>query len=367
MNAPTTQEVKWALRLKEKALSDEQIKPVSDFEYLEHAIIAKDNVEKGLNRLCKLQAFREEHGLQGDLDEAGRDLHIFRTTLCPGMFLCLAQCPVVQHIRTHILPQEGISEQGETVRASNVCSSDSDEKIDLSSLKSEKLSEAEPHDSTGTSRKSVQVYPESVVPPHVLCFDMSKVTNARISNNEAHSVALRGLYHCMQIVNCNVASIRAGYSFLGDTRNMGYQNFCPKLERKASRLYGRIYPVRVRNNVFLNTNWMVRAFYNFIARFLPFKARKFLIFAGDLDEFLDEHGRMDDSRTGFDADALRSSAVYYPKDVLPKTWGGFIDENDVQVLLMAQLRERKQNERTFRLHSSPLPSLQESSETSILE
>ena len=63
MNAPTAQEVKWALRLKEKALSDEQINPVSDFEYLEHAIIAKDNVEKGLNRLRKLQAFREEHGL----------------------------------------------------------------------------------------------------------------------------------------------------------------------------------------------------------------------------------------------------------------------------------------------------------------
>jgi len=80
----TAEEIGRAKGIKEAAL-EAGLDPISDFEYLQHAIVAKDKVSKAVKRLEKLQKFREQYNVtDAEKDDA---LNILRGSyaLFPGM------------------------------------------------------------------------------------------------------------------------------------------------------------------------------------------------------------------------------------------------------------------------------------------
>lgn len=95
-NNPTEEELAWAAQLKQAAAANDcniqiDTDEVSDWEYLQHAIVAKSNTRKALQRLQHLQAFKSRYGILGDgsVEEAARDLRTFLQTH-PGLYLSLA-------------------------------------------------------------------------------------------------------------------------------------------------------------------------------------------------------------------------------------------------------------------------------------
>lgn len=59
---PTAEEIERARNIKAAAL-EADLEPIPDFEYLQHAIKAKDKVAKAVKRLEKLQKFRWKYSL----------------------------------------------------------------------------------------------------------------------------------------------------------------------------------------------------------------------------------------------------------------------------------------------------------------
>lgn len=93
----TEQELKWAHNIKEAALACPDISDataLTDFEYLQHAIVAKDCVDKALERIRRLALFKERYGIQrdGSLEEGLRDLVAFQAAH-PGVLLAVEALP----------------------------------------------------------------------------------------------------------------------------------------------------------------------------------------------------------------------------------------------------------------------------------
>lgn len=87
LNTPTPQELADARALKAEALLQNHL--LSDFEYLQHAIIAKSNMSKALTRIANLKKFRLEYNIQGvELDDPlslyTRYRHEFRSIISVG-------------------------------------------------------------------------------------------------------------------------------------------------------------------------------------------------------------------------------------------------------------------------------------------
>ena len=78
----TEEELKWATAIKQAAESDASIQSdaLSDLEYLQHAIIAKENTDKALCRIKRLQDFKQRYGikLDGSYEEGMRDMKQFQ-------------------------------------------------------------------------------------------------------------------------------------------------------------------------------------------------------------------------------------------------------------------------------------------------
>lgn len=63
---PTEEEIGWAKSIKEAVEKDDKLKSLTDFEYMAHAIVAKDKTDKALKRIERMQAFREMYDIVGD-------------------------------------------------------------------------------------------------------------------------------------------------------------------------------------------------------------------------------------------------------------------------------------------------------------
>ena len=92
----TEQELKWAAAIKEAALADPDIDTavLSDLEYLQHAMVAKDCVDKALRRMKRLADFKERFGIKrdGSWEEGWRDLKSFQAAH-PGVLLAVETLP----------------------------------------------------------------------------------------------------------------------------------------------------------------------------------------------------------------------------------------------------------------------------------
>ena len=88
----SSDEIAWALAVKQAARKDSRIDDlqISDLEYVQHAIIAKDKTAKALKRIRRLQAFKETYGIfqDGSYEQGIREFHHF-CTMFPGFYLGL--------------------------------------------------------------------------------------------------------------------------------------------------------------------------------------------------------------------------------------------------------------------------------------
>ena len=103
MTEATPQELEWARVIREAANKDPEINTARfvDLEYLQHAIVAKDNVGKALKRIKRVQAFKETYGIKmdGSHEEGMRSLKTY-LDMFPGFFLCVAP---LNEAGTHML------------------------------------------------------------------------------------------------------------------------------------------------------------------------------------------------------------------------------------------------------------------------
>eukprot|EP00977_Amphora_coffeiformis_P030012 scaffold44216_cov183-Amphora_coffeaeformis.AAC.1 len=99
--AATDDEVKWALAIQRAAQEDPDINAemLTDLECLQHAFVAKSDVDKALTRMKRLQRFKEKYGikLNGSYEEGVR---AFRTAKqrCEGFGLSLAALRNETHV-----------------------------------------------------------------------------------------------------------------------------------------------------------------------------------------------------------------------------------------------------------------------------
>lgn len=62
----------WAMQIKGFVEAESTIKPLTDYEYAEHAIIAEGDLEKAIGRIRGMQTFREVYQLQDTVEEGVR-------------------------------------------------------------------------------------------------------------------------------------------------------------------------------------------------------------------------------------------------------------------------------------------------------
>ena len=91
----TDEERGWALSIK-KAMMDADpafAQSISDFEYAQHAIVAKEKISKALRRIRRLRDFKQEHGISRENEtlEAGLELIQRFEQLAPGFFMAFGQ------------------------------------------------------------------------------------------------------------------------------------------------------------------------------------------------------------------------------------------------------------------------------------
>ena len=72
---------------------------MSDFEFLQYALVLKSNVSAALRRIKKLQSFKQRYGikLDGSYEEGVRDLKVFQTVR-PGFLLSIKAMPDQTHV-----------------------------------------------------------------------------------------------------------------------------------------------------------------------------------------------------------------------------------------------------------------------------
>lgn len=74
----TGEETRWALNIKYIVLEDaEDVRNVSDFEIIHHAMVARDDMDGALERLRGLQVFREEYSISDTVEEGMELLRAF--------------------------------------------------------------------------------------------------------------------------------------------------------------------------------------------------------------------------------------------------------------------------------------------------
>ena len=98
---PTEQEISWAIAIRDAASKDPDIdaSSVTDLEFLQHAIVAKDKVDNAIHRIKRVQSFKTRHGikLDGSYEEGMRDLKKY-LDMFPGFFLSVAGLPDHTHV-----------------------------------------------------------------------------------------------------------------------------------------------------------------------------------------------------------------------------------------------------------------------------
>lgn len=83
-NVPTEQELNWARAIKHAALA-ERLTQLSDFEYLHHALVAKNKVKKAIKRMRGLEKFRSHYKLEGSIVDDPNSFFRATESMFPGL------------------------------------------------------------------------------------------------------------------------------------------------------------------------------------------------------------------------------------------------------------------------------------------
>ena len=294
LNTATTQELQWARAIKEAARKDSNLndEDIVDLEYLHHAIVAKDNVEKALHRLRRMQKFKKRYGIQrdGSYEEGSRDYKAF-IIAHPDFGLGM----------NSYFPKTTISDD-ETVR--------NNEDVD---------SNATGHDSTESTADEITVG----------CANYSKFLATKMKSEESHAIFMRGMFYMFQLCQSSISSMRGGIDLLCDCHGMGPRNFSLESEARQNELFSEAYPIRIRQIAMMNVNVVVRLFYRVALFFFSKKLRQTFVFTDNRDKFLHDKG-------------LSAS-------VLPIAWGGTLEEETAEKVFFQKMRARYDLAANFKL------------------
>lgn len=227
----TAEELKWAIAIKEAAITDPNIDCDSfcDLDYLQHGIIAKDRVDKALSRLRNLQKMKRKFGIQDryhSLADSMRDITTFQREN-PGVLLSRAA------------PSRK-DEEG------NICD----------------------------------------YQPSVVCADVSRMQASKFKGNEENiAIAMRCFYHGLQACNHTLDAMRCGLSVVVNARGTGLHNFAPSLESSLATLYSRAYPVRIQLMVSIGCPRIIRLLFELVLKlFATKKVREKHVFCTDFGD-----------------------------------------------------------------------------------
>ena len=237
----TEQELKWAAAIKEAAEADADIDAtaLSDLEFLQHAIIAKEKVPKALQRIKHMQKFKQVYGISrnGSYEDAMRDLKAFHEAH-PNFILAIGS-------------------------------------MDEAAAGSKQQNDDDDNNNNNAHT-------------HLLSWDFAQFHAKKMHSEEAFSVLLRGLFYYMQACQPNIAAMRAGICFLANTAHIGWRNFSVQAEEKCAQLYAEAYPIRIKQMAMMNASPILRVFYNICKVFLSKKIRQTVVFCAGHEAFLNQ-------------------------------------------------------------------------------
>jgi hypothetical protein len=67
------EEIRWALAIKGAAAAEEELKQLTDYEYVQHALLSKNDVEEAIEHIRSMQYFRQEYNIN-DNPKEGEEL-----------------------------------------------------------------------------------------------------------------------------------------------------------------------------------------------------------------------------------------------------------------------------------------------------
>ena len=218
---PTAQEVAWAQAIRRAARSDPTIlhaPDVTDWEFLQHAIVAKDNISKALKRIRRLQKFKSRHGIvrDGNVHDARRDLQAY-LQLHPGFFVAVGS----------------IGDDS----ARQPC-------------------------------------------PQVFCYQYSNFRGTSMKSEESYAIFMRTCFYCLQACQHNLAALRSGIYLIGNARHMTWRNFSLGAELRTSELIVDSYPIRLYKIAVLYVSPLFRFLYTLCRSMMSAKYQRLAEFVG---------------------------------------------------------------------------------------
>ena len=202
-----------------KALRDAQFyadaefaKTISDFQYAQHAIIAKDQVEKGLKRIRRLQEFKKAHGIadNGSITiEKAKEIIKKMDEKAPGFIMSFGR---------------------------------------------------EEKDGEVHGRHVFSMRYDTFLPAN---FDESDINNFFV-----------GFYLWLEACQPDLESVRKGMAIVCECEGLGWKNFSLDLEKRAAKLYQDAYPIRIKEMSVLHPNRLMKVFYALCKPFLSKRVKE---------------------------------------------------------------------------------------------
>ena len=218
----TEEERGWALAIKD-ALTKENAAlaaSLTDFEYAQHALIAKNSVPKALKRMERLETFRKEHNValprETTADAAMETIQKFET-LSPEFLVAFGK------------QEATATEKGSTT-------------TDANNNETENTT-TENDDDKKTSNNQAH---------YVTTWDYATFLPANYKAKEDWKTCFAAFYYMLDAMQPDMDSIRAGIIILCEAQGIGWKNFSLEMEKHGAHLYQNAYPIRFHKMIMLH-------------------------------------------------------------------------------------------------------------------
>lgn len=204
-----------ALELKRAVEDRDDLRPLSDFMYAQHAIAAHGCFKTAINKIEGLQSFHEEYGID-----------------------CSQQ-------NSNLVPQ-------------GVHAIEQMQELHPSSLLLLNYYQGEESISVAIAWDLGSMFPERM-------FQLDKA----LQTDRHWKIHARGWFYCMQASAPNLETVRNGNIVLVEGSTFGWENFSPKCEGRLQEELFLHYPGNPRKTLFYNTNTVINTFVSMIKPILP--------------------------------------------------------------------------------------------------
>ena len=151
-------------------------------------------------------------------------------------------------------------------------------------------------------------------------------------DDESIHVVIRGFYYLLQACQPDVAAMRSGMIYLGDTAGAGFKNYSLALEQRIAAVYSNAYPIRIQRMIFLNVPWLFRLFVRAWRWFVSPKVYQTFTYC-----------------TASDGDAVLAEVFSNNQGAMPAKWGGHMTTEGLVKQLEQNLQQRYSLAAKFKL------------------